>query len=91
MIKDYDCTIEYHPKKANMVANALSRKSSKTSSSLAAFYPTPLEELKLFNLELAVNNVGALLTNLRIRPLLYNRIRGAQYRDSYLLKVREGL
>jgi hypothetical protein len=26
LIKDYDCIIEYHPRKANVVANALSRK-----------------------------------------------------------------
>ena len=26
LIKDYDCTINYHPRKANVVANALSRK-----------------------------------------------------------------
>ena len=25
LIKDYDCTIEYHPRKANIVADALSR------------------------------------------------------------------
>jgi hypothetical protein len=26
LIKEYDCTIEYHPGKANMVANAFSLK-----------------------------------------------------------------
>ena len=27
LIKDYDCVIDYHPRKANVVADALSRKS----------------------------------------------------------------
>ena len=26
LFKDYDCIIDYHPRKANVVANALSRK-----------------------------------------------------------------
>lgn len=26
LIKDYDCTITYHPKKVNVVVDALSRK-----------------------------------------------------------------
>ena len=28
LLKDYDCSILYHPGKANVVANALSRKSA---------------------------------------------------------------
>ena len=33
LIKDYDCTIEYHPRKANVVADALSRKANITLAS----------------------------------------------------------
>ena len=32
LIKDYDCVIDYHPGKANVVADALSRKSVQTDS-----------------------------------------------------------
>ncbi|XP_052187694.1 uncharacterized protein LOC127798276 [Diospyros lotus] len=31
-LKDYDCTIQYHPEKANVVADALSRKKASTNS-----------------------------------------------------------
>ena len=34
LIKDYDCVIDYHPRKANVVANALSRKSVQTLRAL---------------------------------------------------------
>lgn len=34
---DYDCTIEYHPGKANVLADALSRKSRLSKSALCSF------------------------------------------------------
>ena len=34
LIKDYDCVIDYHPGKANVVADTLSRKSIKTLQAL---------------------------------------------------------
>ena len=43
LIKDYDLEIFYHPGKVNVVADALSRKSS---NSLACFHKALLEELE---------------------------------------------
>ena len=36
LVKDYDCVIDYHPEKANVVADALSRKSVQTLRALNA-------------------------------------------------------
>ena len=36
LIKDYDCVIDYHPEKANVVVDALSRKSVQTLRALNA-------------------------------------------------------
>ena len=36
LLKDYDCTIEYHPGKANVEADALSRKVSGRVANLFA-------------------------------------------------------
>ena len=36
LIKDYDCVINYHPRKANVVAEALSRKTMQMLRALNA-------------------------------------------------------
>ena len=36
LIKDYDCVIDYHPSKANVVVDALSRKSSSSLACMRA-------------------------------------------------------
>ena len=91
LIKDYDCLISYHPRKANVVADALSRKSMGLMASMSASSWLPIEELKSLNVELEVDKMGALLASLRIRPMMVDRIRENQDKDEYLLKLKEGV
>ena len=60
MIKDYDYTIEYHPGKANVVADALSRKPTATLASIKTVQLPLVKKLKELNAELTVSNSGAL-------------------------------
>jgi hypothetical protein len=46
LIKDYELEIHYHPDKANVVADALSRKSQ---VNMIATYPMPYELAKEFD------------------------------------------
>ncbi|TYJ96346.1 ty3-gypsy retrotransposon protein [Cucumis melo var. makuwa] len=47
LIIDYDCTIEYHPVKANIVVDALSRKSRLSKSALCGIRVALLRELRV--------------------------------------------
>ena len=46
LAKDYDCTINYHPGKANVVADALSRKYACFSGCLITSQPRILEDMR---------------------------------------------
>ena len=43
LVKDYDIDIRYHPRKANKVADALSRKSSSSLMSVQSLMPLQKE------------------------------------------------
>lgn len=88
-MKDYDCTIEYHLGKANVVAAALSRKSTTTLTSVRAIHLPLLLELRGLDADLVVDTSGALLANFRIRPMILEEIREAQLQDPKLQKVRK--
>ena len=64
LIKDYDCVIDYHPGKANVVADALSRKSIRT--------------LRALNAHLSLYDDGTVVAELIARPSLLNRVLKAQ-------------
>ena len=67
LIKDYDCIIDYHPGKANVVSNALSRKSMQT--------------LRGLNAHLSLTYDSTMVAELIARPSLLNRVLEAQKRD----------
>ncbi|VVA39498.1 PREDICTED: retrotransposon, partial [Prunus dulcis] len=88
LIKDYDCTIEHHPGKANVVADALNRKSSGSIAYLRGRYVPLMVELRKFRVELGADEQGALLATLRVRPILLERLIAAQAEDPLICTLR---
>jgi hypothetical protein len=75
LIKDYNCHIMYHPGKANVVADALSRKScGRILSSITT--PDQLAQ-RLEVIQLNVSEEQAVLATLVIYPLTFDRIKVA--------------
>ena len=85
LLKDYDCTIEYHPGKANVVANALSRKTGSSLAHLRVNYMGNLIALRRLNMDLQISQRGALIATLKIRPILRQRIQELQSTDPALV------
>ena len=75
LIKDYECTIEYHPGKANVVADALSRRPMSSLSHVRTVHLPRLIELRSLGVRLELTDSGALLAKFHVRPVLIDRIR----------------
>ncbi|KAL4383820.1 hypothetical protein GQ457_15G019280 [Hibiscus cannabinus] len=67
LLKDYDLSIEYHPSKANVVADALSRK--------------VVVELRAMFASLSISRDGGLVAELQVKPKLIQLIREKQLCD----------
>ncbi|WRX13585.1 Reverse transcriptase domain - like 10 [Theobroma cacao] len=86
LIKDYDLVIDYHSGKANVVADALSRKSSSPLAALQSYYLPALLEMKSLGVQLRNGEDGSLLANFIVRPSLLNQIKDIQRSDDELRK-----
>ena len=89
LIKDYDCTIEYHPGKANVVADALSRRPESSLSHMRSGYLPLLVDLRALGVILEVDDSGALLATFHVRPLLVDQILVGQSQDPQMIKLKE--
>ena len=78
LIKDYDLVIDYHLGKANVVTDALSRKSSVTLAHISTAYVPLLLDIKILGISLDYDDYGALVANFMVRPTLVDQIKGKQ-------------
>jgi hypothetical protein len=89
LIKDYDCVINYHPRKANVVADALSKKSIGGAACLKTLPRELQADLQRFESEVVQGEVLALMAKLGIRPPLLEIIRLAQEQDDETTCLKE--
>ena len=78
LIKDYDLVIDYHLGKTNVVADALSQKSSVTLAHIRTAYVSLLLDMKTLGISLDYDGYGALLASFVVRPILVDQIRRRQ-------------
>jgi hypothetical protein len=84
LIKDYDLGINYHPGKANVVADALSRKKY-CNTTFTRRMPSELRrEIKYLNLGI----VNETRVAMEVEPTLELEIREAQLEDAKLKEIR---
>nr|GFC05031.1 retrotransposon protein, putative, Ty3-gypsy subclass [Tanacetum cinerariifolium] len=89
LLKDYDTNIQYHPGKANVVADALSRKSGMIVG--IKVEEEIIHDLDRLDIELYVRGQHGYWASLRVEPDLISRIKEAQKEDSEIWTIVENL
>jgi hypothetical protein len=88
LIKDYDLEVHYHPGKANIIADALSRKAHCSCLSVEAFNETLCWEMRKLNLEI-ISQVD--LNHLSVETTLRDSIVLAQQRKKGVRIIKQKL
>ena len=88
LVKDYDCVINYHPGKANVVADALSRKSFSSVSTMVLVQKPLLQDMQRLELEIVSKGLVEKLSAMSLQPTLLEKIKQNQLSDPYLSRVK---
>ena len=86
LVKDYDIEILYHPGKANVVADALSRKGVHTSAMITK-QERIQDEMKRARIDFVIKGGTAQITQMTMQPTLLKRIIDAHRSDEHLGKL----
>jgi hypothetical protein len=86
LIKDYDLEVHYHPSKANVVADALSRKAQCNCMTMDSKSTTLCDELCKLNIEVVSS---CALSYISVEPTLHEQIVMAQIGDKGVQVIKE--
>jgi hypothetical protein len=88
LIKDYDLDVHYHPGKANVVADALSRKAQCNCVNMDSKIATLCDELCKLNIEVVSSST---LSYISVEPTLHEKIVMAQIGDKGVQVIKDML
>jgi hypothetical protein len=86
LIKDYDLEIHYHPSKANLVADALSRKEHVHAAIVAQLPNKIVEDFRRLNLGIVAHTEGVTID---VEPTLEQAIRKGQIGDAKIQEIKD--
>ena len=86
LIKDYDIEVHYHPGKANVVADALSRKAQCNCLTIAPLVHILCDDLR--KLRISIVKEGYLAT-LTVKSNLYYQIKEAQKKNKGMSRIQK--
>ena len=88
LIKDYDLEVHYHPGKANVVTDALSRKVHYNCLSVESYNETLCTEMQKQNLEIIPQGT---LNHISVERTLYEQVIMAQLHDKGVGIIKQNL